>query len=195
VSDSLRADAVVPRLRGRLGRTYRYVPECPSTQRLLDADDPEGTVAATDHQTEGRGRLGRDWTDAPGRSVLVSVLLRPRVRADRLPELTPVAGQACADAIAAVAGLETEVKFPNDVLVAGRKVAGILAEASEGTVVLGVGVNVNQTAAELPAATRLPATSLRVESGREHDRGELLVELLARLEVAVDAWVSEASGG
>jgi BirA family biotin operon repressor/biotin-[acetyl-CoA-carboxylase] ligase len=195
VSDSLRPEAVVPRLRGRLGHPYRYVPECTSTQRLLAPHDPEGAVVATDHQTEGRGRLGRSWEDVPGRSLLFSALLRPQVPADRLPELTPIAGRACAEAITVVAGVAPEVKFPNDVLVADRKVAGVLAEASEGRVVLGVGVNVNQAADELPAQARLPATSLRLETGGEHDRAALLAEILVRLETAVDAWVSAASGG
>jgi BirA family transcriptional regulator, biotin operon repressor / biotin---[acetyl-CoA-carboxylase] ligase len=195
VSDSLLPDALVPRLRGRFGRPYRYEPKTPSTQRLLGVDDPEGAVAVTDHQTEGRGRLGRRWEDAPGTSLLVSLLLRPDVAPDRLPELSPLAGRACADAIAAVTGLETEVKFPNDVLVGGRKVAGVLAEASEGRVVLGIGVNVNQTSEQLPPETPLPTTSLRVEGGTPQDRSELLVELLARLENAVDGWVSETRAG
>src|SRR5947209_20341656 len=127
-------------LRGRLGRPYRFVARTASTQRLLGDDDPEGAVAVADEQTEGRGRLGRKWLAPAGASLLVSVLLRPDVEPARLPELSLVAGRACAEAITDVAGLETEVKFPNDVLVQGRKVAGILAEASEGRVALGAGV-------------------------------------------------------
>ena len=107
----------------------------------------------------------------------------------RLPELSLVAGRACAEAIAEAAGVETDVKFPNDVLVRGRKVAGILAEASEGRVVLGIGVNVSQAAGELPAEARTPATSLLLETGREIDRAELLVALLDRLERRYDDWL------
>src|ERR687883_243526 len=103
----------------------------------------------------------------------------PRLRG-RLPELSVVAGRACADAVAEVTGLEPEVKFPNDVLLGGRKVAGILAEASEGRVVLGVGVNVAQKPGELPPGARTPATSLAIEAGRTFDRAELLVALLQR---------------
>jgi BirA family biotin operon repressor/biotin-[acetyl-CoA-carboxylase] ligase len=106
-----------------------------------------------------------------------------------LPELSLVAGRACAEAIAEAAGLETEVKFPNDVLVRGRKVAGILAEASEGRVVLGIGVNVSQSADDLPAESRTPATSLLLETGREVDRAELFVALLDRLERRYDEWL------
>src|ERR671934_36784 len=119
---SLLAEDVVPRLRGRLGRPYRFVESCPSTQRLLGDDDPE-------------------------------------------------------------------VKFPNDVFLGGRKVAGILAEASEGRVVLGVGVNVTQKPGELPADARTPATSLAIETGRAIDRAELLVALLERLERRYDEWL------
>jgi BirA family biotin operon repressor/biotin-[acetyl-CoA-carboxylase] ligase len=184
----LTPEDVVPRLRGRLGRPYRFVERTASTQRLLGADDPEGAVAVADEQTEGRGRLGRQWLAPAGTSLLVSVLLRPDVEPAQLPELSLVAGRACAEAIAETAGVETEVKFPNDVLVRGRKVAGILAEASEGRVVLGIGVNVNQAAGELPEA-RTPATSLLLETGREIDRAELLVVLLDRLERRYDEWL------
>jgi BirA family biotin operon repressor/biotin-[acetyl-CoA-carboxylase] ligase len=186
---SLRAEDVVPRLRGRLGRPYRFVESCPSTQRLLGDDDPEGAVAVADAQTEGRGRLGRRWLAPAGTSLLVSILLRPHVDPARLPELSLVAGRACTEAIADVTSLEPEVKFPNDVLLGGRKVAGILAEASEGRVVLGVGVNVTQQPGELPADARTPATSLAIETGHAIDRGELLVALLERLERHYDEWL------
>ena len=186
---SLRPEDVVPRLRGRLGREYRFVERSASTQRLLGEDDPEGAVAAADEQTEGRGRLGRQWLAPAGTSLLFSVLLRPRVDPARLPELSLVAGRACAEAIAEVAGLETKVKFPNDVLVQGRKVAGILAEAAEGRVVLGIGVNVLQKPGQLPADARTPSTSLLLETGREIDRADLLVALLDHLERRYDEWL------
>lgn len=189
---SLRPEDVVPRLRGRFGRRYRFVERCSSTQRLLAEDDPEGAVVAADEQTEGRGRLGRRWLAPAGTSLLCSIVLRPEVDPARLPELSVVAGRACAEAIAAVAGVETEVKFPNDVLVHGRKVAGVLSEASEGRVVLGVGVNVAQEPGQLPAGARTPATSLLVETGRVVDRGELLVALLERLERRYDEWLRGA---
>lgn len=189
--DSPLPAAVVPRLRGRFGHDFRFLARCASTQRLLTEDAPEGAVAATDYQTEGRGRLGREWLAPAGTSVLCSVLLRPRVESARLPELSVVAGRACAEAIRAVTSLEPTVKLPNDVLVAGRKVAGILAEASEGRVVLGIGINVHQSAEELPAGTDPPATSLRLE-GADVDRRELLVALLEQLELHYEAWVASA---
>jgi BirA family biotin operon repressor/biotin-[acetyl-CoA-carboxylase] ligase len=125
--------------------------------------------------------------------VLVSVLLEPPVRSERLPEVTPLAGEACADAIAAVTGLAPTIKPPNDVLVDGRKVAGILAEARNGRVVLGIGINVNIGADELPGETETPAGSLSLAAGRELSRAELLAEVLLLLEQRYDAWA--LSGG
>jgi BirA family biotin operon repressor/biotin-[acetyl-CoA-carboxylase] ligase len=192
--DSLAREDVVPRLRGRLGREYRYVESTPSTQLLVPADAPEGTIVVAGEQTEGRGRLGRRWLAPAGTSLLCSLQLRPEVPGERLPELTGVAARTCAEAIAALTGLAPELKFPNDVLLGGRKVAGVLAEAREGRVVLGIGVNVNVAEDELPQDVDRPATSLLVETGREVDLAGLLAELLERLERRYDAWVSAARG-
>jgi BirA family biotin operon repressor/biotin-[acetyl-CoA-carboxylase] ligase len=193
VADSLAPDAVRPLLRGRFGHVYRYEEVCPSTQRLLREGDEEGAVAVAEEQSEGRGRLGRSW-HAPSRtSVLVSVLLRPPIELTRLPELSLVAGGAVAEAIADVTGIDPAIKFPNDVLVGGKKVAGILAESSEGRVVLGIGVNANQTAGQLPADADTEPTSLRLELGERIDRAALLAAILRRLELAYDAWVTGTS--
>jgi BirA family biotin operon repressor/biotin-[acetyl-CoA-carboxylase] ligase len=191
--DSLTPEVVTPQLGGRLGRPYRYAGRCASTQRLLLVDDPEGAVAVADEQTEGRGRLGRSWHAPAGTSILASVLLRPQVEPARLPELSVVAGTAVAEALAAATGLAPTVKFPNDVLVGGKKVAGILAEANEGRVVLGIGVNVNQTADELPADASTQPTSLRLETGQKLDRAQLLVSILNRLGVEYDRWLNESA--
>jgi BirA family biotin operon repressor/biotin-[acetyl-CoA-carboxylase] ligase len=177
-------------LRGRFGRPYTFVDRCASTQRLLDGAG-EGAVVATDEQTEGRGRLGRAWHAPAGSSLLFSIVLEPHVPPHRLPELSLVAGAAVAEAIALRTDGATTVKHPNDVLLAGRKVAGILAESSEGRVVLGVGVNVTQSRDELPPDADPPATSLALE-GATVDRAELLASILERLEAHYDAWVSAA---
>jgi BirA family biotin operon repressor/biotin-[acetyl-CoA-carboxylase] ligase len=193
VADSLAPDAVKPLLRGRFGQVYRYQEVVPSTQRVLREETTEGTVAVAEEQTEGRGRLGRSWQAPPRTSILVSVLLLPRVEPPRLPELSLVAGGAVAEAIAEATGVEPVIEFPNDVLIGGRKVAGILAESSEGRVILGVGVNVNQTEEELPADARKEPTSLRVEIGEPIDRAQLLAEILVRLEHAYDAWITDTA--
>jgi BirA family transcriptional regulator, biotin operon repressor / biotin---[acetyl-CoA-carboxylase] ligase len=183
VSD-LSPELVVPLLRGRLGHPYRFVAQCPSTQREIGDGEAEGTTVATDHQTAGRGRLGRVWEDVPGRALLFSVLLRPAVEMARWPELSVVAGEAVASAV----GAGAVVSHPNDVMVEGRKLAGVLPEATAGRIVLGIGVNVNQRPDELPVDAAKPPTSLRVELGREIDRAALLAAILAELERGYDAW-------
>jgi BirA family biotin operon repressor/biotin-[acetyl-CoA-carboxylase] ligase len=193
VSD-LTPEAVVPLLRGHFGKPYRFVEECPSTQRLLDDDDTEGTVVATDHQTEGRGRLGRTWEDVPARSLLFSLLLRPPVPMALWPELSLVAGESVARALRAI-GVHASLRHPNDVVVAGHKVVGVLPEASQGRVVLGVGANVNQRAEELPVETVKPPTSVRLELGHEVERAPLLALLLAELENGYSAWCAEHARG
>ena len=189
VPDSVAPEAVLPLLRGRFGRAvYVYVPRCDSTQRLLGADAPEGAVAVADEQLEGRGRLGRTWVAPFATAILCSVVLRPRQVESRWPELMPLAAAACADAIAAETGVSAAVKEPNDVVVGDAKVAGMLAETRDARVVLGIGVNVNQTRDQLPERPLLPATSLRAELGRELDRAPLLAAILERVEHAYAAW-------
>jgi BirA family biotin operon repressor/biotin-[acetyl-CoA-carboxylase] ligase len=182
---------VVPLIRGRFGRPFTWIERCASTQRLLDGA-PDGAVVATDEQTEGRGRLGRSWLAPAGTSLLFSIVLTPPVPGERLPELSVVAGEAVAEAIASETGLATTVKPPNDVLVDGRKIAGVLAEATEGRVTLGIGINVTQADGELPPRTEFPATSLALE-GATAERAPLLAAVLEALERRYDAWVSAAA--
>lgn len=170
-----------------IGSPRRHVEECESTQLLLGPDDSEGAVATTDHQTGGRGRRGRTWIEAPGTSVLVSVLLRPPP--ERMaPQLSLLGGLAAAMAAEQALGLAAQIKWPNDVMVDRRKVAGVLAEARDGVVVLGIGLNVNQTREQLPPDARIAAASLRTIDGRERDREEMLASLLAQLDRLYDAW-------
>ncbi len=175
-----------------IGEPRIHVDECESTQLLLGPDDPEGAIATTDHQTAGRGRLGRRWLEPPGTSVMVSVLLRPPAER-RAPELSLVAAVAVALALDdATGGPGAQIKWPNDVLLQGRKVAGILAEMKGVAVVLGIGINVNQTAAELPEDTKLEAASLRSLDGVVRDREAVLSSLLHRLARLYAEW--RASG-
>jgi BirA family biotin operon repressor/biotin-[acetyl-CoA-carboxylase] ligase len=153
-----------------------HVRECESTQALLDPSLPEWSVATTDHQTGGRGRLGRTWVDEPGTSLLVSILLKP----SRNPEgLTLVAGLAVAEVVERALGRPAQIKWPNDVYVDGSKVSGGLAELRDGAVVLGIGLNVNQTS----------YTSLKTLDGRERDVEPLLDDLLATLRTRYDEWL------
>jgi BirA family transcriptional regulator, biotin operon repressor / biotin---[acetyl-CoA-carboxylase] ligase len=190
VQDSLAPDAVRPLLEGRFGEPYLYEPETESTQLLLlDSSLAEGAVAATEHQTAGRGRLGRRWEESAGTSVLCSVLLQPPAGRNP-PELSLVAALAAAETVDEVTETRAEIKWPNDVLLAERKVAGILAEMRGDTVVLGIGLNVNQTEEQLDRAARVPPASLRTATGRTHDRARLLAGLLARLEGRYDTWAA-----
>ena len=142
----------------------------------------EGWVVAANSQTSGRGRLGRTWASPPGAGLYLSVLLRPG--ADALPLLTIAAGVAIADGVQAATGVSPRVKWPNDVYIGPRKLAGILAEAgvsSEGVqhVVLGIGINL--LTAAYPPDVGARATSLEAEVGRPCDRGLVLVECLSAL--------------
>lgn len=186
---TLAPEVVEPLLRGRFGNPYLFAERCESTQRALTDDLPEGAVAVCDEQTAGRGRRGRTWLAPAGTSVLCSLLLRPP--AAREPaQLALVGGLAGARVVERATGRAAALKWPNDVLVDGHKVAGILAEARGEAVILGVGINVSQSAAELPSGTRTPAASL-VTLGASSERASVLVDLLASLEELYDRWRDE----
>jgi BirA family biotin operon repressor/biotin-[acetyl-CoA-carboxylase] ligase len=166
-----------------LGRPRLDVESCESTQALVDTSLPEGALVVAGHQTAGRGRLGRSWEAPPGKALLLSILLRPPSERN-VPELSLVAGIAVADALERTLGLSVQLKWPNDVMLRRRKVAGCLAEVRDGVVVLGIGLNVNQTREELPEH----AGSLLTLTGRETDREALLFELLQDLEARYSDW-------
>lgn len=190
----LTAEVVEPMLRGRFGRPYLWTESCASTQELLrGADLHEGAVAVTEHQTAGRGREGRRWDDAAGRSLLASVLLHPPPGSPA-QQLSLVVGLAVAEAIDAVAGTPAQIKWPNDVLVDDRKVAGILLESTDNAVICGIGVNVNTREDELPPDGRTPPGSLRTVTGREHDRAVLLVKILEGLQHRYGEWIDLGLG-
>ena len=167
-------EVVLPALRGAFGREYHYADEAPTTQRMFPEEAAHGAVALAEHQTEGRGRLGRVWIDDPGGGLTFSVVLLSPQPVARWPELTLVAADAVAEAI----GEDAAIKQPNDVLVRGRKAAGILAEASE-RVVLGIGINIGSA----PWAGA---------GWVERDRLDLLVDVLERLERGYDDWLNRA---
>jgi BirA family transcriptional regulator, biotin operon repressor / biotin---[acetyl-CoA-carboxylase] ligase len=150
---------------------------------LLTRGGPEGQVLVAEEQTAGRGRMGRSWVSQPGTMLMFSVLLRPvtvpSARRGWLPLLT---GVAVATAVREAASVAAGLKWPNDVLIGDRKLAGILAEQSGGAVVIGIGLNVSTTQDALPASpTGLRATSLLVE-GADVGREPLLAEMLRQLE-------------
>jgi BirA family biotin operon repressor/biotin-[acetyl-CoA-carboxylase] ligase len=184
-----------------LGRDYRWLAECGSTNDQVAAEaragGEAGLVLVADAQTGGRGRLGRTWHSPPGENLYLSILLRPALPPWMVPPLTLLVGGVAAEVLQA-AGAPVRLKWPNDVLLptpAGpRKVAGILTEmASERErvrhVVVGVGLNVNTRA--FPAELADRATSLMLAAGRPFDRGTLLAGLLDALEPAYEQFVAE----
>jgi BirA family transcriptional regulator, biotin operon repressor / biotin---[acetyl-CoA-carboxylase] ligase len=177
VEDSLRPEAVSPLFRGRFGHPYIYRPTCPSTQDLVRGL-AEGAVASCEQQTAGRGRLGRQWISPWGVGVLFSLALSPGTPPERLPPFGLVVAEAACEAC----WPDAQVRWPNDVVVGGRKLAGVLAELHEGRLVVGVGVNANHTAAQLPPDARVNATSLRILRGAPVDRAQLLADLVAAIE-------------
>jgi len=169
----------------RLGEPRLDVESCESTQLLVDTSLPEGALVVADHQTAGRGRLGRSWDAPAGAALLFSVLLKPPPEPPT-PQLSLVAGIAVADTLERTLGLSVQLKWPNDVMLRRKKIAGCLAEARDGAVVLGIGVNVNQTTDQLPEN----AGSIRSLTGRTADREELLAMLLRDLDHRYPAWLA-----
>ena len=168
----------------------RWFGEIDSTNRYLMEEArhgaPEGVVAVADHQTAGRGRLGRSWVAPPGASLLMSILLRPPLALEELHLASVAVGLSAADACVARAKVTPDLKWPNDLLVGGRKVAGILAEAEPDrdggpAVVVGIGLNVNWPE-PLPDELAGIAVALNHVRGRPVDRIRLLVALLQALE-------------
>jgi BirA family biotin operon repressor/biotin-[acetyl-CoA-carboxylase] ligase len=180
------------RLAGTRFGTVRFFDELGSTNSELVEDAragaPEGLVIVADHQTAGRGRLGRTWSAEPGTALLVSALLRPPLPISEVPVVLMAAGLAACDGVEAAAGFRPKLKWPNDLVVGDRKLAGLLTESTPGeitAVILGLGVNV--TAAAYPEELAADATSCEEEAGRPVDRAELLVAFLTALEARYSA--------
>ena len=193
---SLRRAAVRP---GALWREIEVIEGTGSTNADLLAralgGEPEGAVLAAEEQRAGRGRMGRTWTAPPRAALTFSMLLRPAVPPARRGWLPLLTGVAVATAVTGVTGVETRLKWPNDLLAAGAKLAGILAEASGDAVVVGIGLNVSTEPAEFPAPRpgALPATSLRAAGATALDREELLLATLEGFERWYRAW--QQAGG
>ena len=173
------------------GRTLHLVPQTLSTnddaKALALQGASEGTVVLAEEQIQGRGRQGRSFVSPPGVGIYLSLLLRPAVRLSRLPQLTLMVGVAVADALVEVTSLDVRLKWPNDVEVQGKKVAGILTEGMmhpdrQAVVIVGIGINVNTTLAQFPEALQARVTSLALAAGHRFDRPALIASLLSHLE-------------
>jgi BirA family biotin operon repressor/biotin-[acetyl-CoA-carboxylase] ligase len=189
--DALFADDLLARL-GKtkvVGRDIQVFEQTTSTNDVIEmlARDgvKEGAVVFAEAQTKGRGRLGRKWMSPTHKGLWFSVLLRPELRPQETTQLTVASATALRRAIKTVTGLSSEIKWPNDLLIGGKKVVGILTEMSAEVdrvrhVILGIGVDVNQE--EFPPELRKLATSLKIEAGREISRAELATEILRELD-------------
>ena len=148
--------------------------------RRVEAGCPHGTVICADEQTAGMGRFGRQWHSERGAGLYASIILHPRLKPEALPVLTLALGLAASEAIAATSGLACDLRWPNDVLIGSRKCAGILVQLHDGVVITGIGINVNHTI--FPDGIAGTATSLRLASGRQQSREELLSQMLSAID-------------
>jgi len=155
-----------------------------AAMRAARSTESERLLFIAEDQSLGRGRAGRSWLAAPGKSLLFSLLLRPPREVEGI---TPLLAIAAVRALGELCG-GARVKWPNDIYIGVRKAAGILAESKGGMVVLGMGLNVNESIEDFPPELRGTATSLRIESGRSHARGEILVRILNELDDCYDLW-------
>jgi BirA family biotin operon repressor/biotin-[acetyl-CoA-carboxylase] ligase len=141
---------------------------------------PSGTVVGADEQTAGRGRYGRVWHSEPGSGLYISEVLRLKLPPGDLPVVTLTLGLAVAEAILNTTGIPCDLRWPNDVMVAGKKCAGILVQLQDDAIIAGIGINVNQTL--FPEELQPLATSLRIVSGREQSRNTLFDNLLVSID-------------
>jgi len=192
--DVLHADDLISRLGATrvIGRDIRVFEETTSTNDVIEklARDgvKEGAVVFAESQTKGRGRLGRKWLSPARGGLWFSVLLRPDLPPQEATQLTVASATALRRAIELQTGLKAEIKWPNDILVGGKKVAGILTELSAELdrvkhVILGIGVNVNVSAGDFPSELRRLATSLQAELGKPVARPDLAVAILHALDL------------
>jgi BirA family biotin operon repressor/biotin-[acetyl-CoA-carboxylase] ligase len=192
--DALHADDLIARLgkTNAIGRDIRVFEETTSTndviEKLARDNVKEGVVVFAESQTKGRGRLGRKWISPARKGLWFSILLRPDLRPQEATQLTVASATALRRAIEAVTGLKPKIKWPNDILIDGKKTSGILTELSAEVdrvkhIILGIGVDVNLSATEFPPELRKIATSLKIESGKTISRADLAVRILRELDV------------
>jgi BirA family biotin operon repressor/biotin-[acetyl-CoA-carboxylase] ligase len=199
VPDILMPDMLKQRLKGGLfGKRIHHFFKTDSTNRVAlelgQVGEPEGAVVLAEEQTAGRGRVGRAWASERAVGIYVTLLLRPKLAPVQAPLLTMMAGLSTRAAVEAVTGLNVDLKWPNDLLIRGKKAGGILTEMHAEPsqirfVIVGVGLNVNQEKFAGELAER--ATSLRMETGKFHSRMELLVRLLREFEADYNRFLRE----
>jgi BirA family transcriptional regulator, biotin operon repressor / biotin---[acetyl-CoA-carboxylase] ligase len=201
VPDLLAPDMLKRRLKGSVfGKHIHHFLRVDSTNRVAMelgyANEPEGTVVLAEEQTAGRGRAGRAWHSERGTGIYGTLLLRPKISPVQAPLLTMMAGLSARAAIQAQTELTVDLKWPNDLMLAGKKLGGILTEmhaepSQVRFVIVGIGINVNQE--KLPAELMAIGTSLRAQTGRAQSRMELLVRLLREFENDYNRFLREGA--
>ncbi|MCZ8532330.1 biotin--[acetyl-CoA-carboxylase] ligase [Psychrobacillus psychrodurans] len=199
IPDIVTPEQIIPNLNTKqLGRTIDYYTTCESTQ-IIAADKaregaPHGTVVIAEEQTDGRGRLDRSWNSTANKGIWMSVIIRPAISPQFAAQFTLVSAVAITQAIQEVTNLTPEIKWPNDILINGKKVTGILTELQADmdivhSIIIGIGVNVNQELSAFEESIQKTATSLKIENGEEIDRSLLAAKILYYLEKYGDLYV------
>lgn len=181
-----------------IGRSVYFYETVPSTQKLAKElalnGANHGTLIVADEQTEGRGRLVRNWYSPKGTGLWMSLIIRPEIAIQQAPQLTLLTAVAVVEAIKDVAGIQPEIKWPNDILISGKKVCGILTElqAEEShiqSLIIGIGINVNQKQEDFPSELQTIATSLKIEADKLIDRTKLLQCFCYRFEKLLNTYI------
>ena len=204
IPDTLEPLAIQTGLKTKhIGRNIEYVESCSSTQiiahKLAQEGAPDGSVVLTETQTAGRGRMARKWDSAAGKGVWMSVILRPDVVPQKAPQFTLVTAVAVVRAIEEVTKLQPKIKWPNDILLNGKKCTGILTELQSDAdgiqaLIIGIGLNINQELTDFDPEIQAIATSLKMESGDTVSRQKLVQSLLYYLEIYTQMYIEEGFG-
>ncbi|KKI88762.1 biotin--acetyl-CoA-carboxylase ligase [Bacillus sp. SA1-12] len=174
-----------------MGRNIYFEETVASTQKiaqsLANEGAPEGTIVVADQQTSGRGRMSRVWYSPSGTGIWMSMIIRPKIPINRTPQLTLLTAVAIVQAIEELTPLKPDIKWPNDILLNGKKIVGILtelqAEADQvHSVIIGTGINVNQTKEDFPEELQNVATSIKVETGSDWERAQFIQTILLKFE-------------
>lgn len=200
IPEKMSADSIRLHLRTtKLGQHIHYFDRVESTQKvandLANNGAVEGTIVVADEQTMGRGRLARQWHSPKYTGIWMSLILKPNLPIHKAPQLTLLTAVAVVQAISEVAGISAEIKWPNDILVSGKKATGILTEMqaeADGihSIVIGIGINVNQDAEDFSEDIREIATSLSIESGKKHQREEMICSVLDKIEKLYNVYIT-----
>lgn len=187
----MKTEDIQAKIKGDIGREIFYYEHVGSTNTValdLAESREEGTVIVADSQEKGRGRLGRSWISPPGANIYMSIILKPDLAPMDTTLITLMAAVACTHALRRTTGLAISIKWPNDLMVSGRKIGGILTDLKTEQkrilfAVVGIGINVNSDLDDFPDDVRKIATSLKNETGRTFSREGLIMELLNEMDI------------